>query len=112
MPSGTDEQTFDRCFGTPDWSVMFILAREGATYARLRFNVGPPTTKRLGIAVDYQREFPGTDHDVWLREYEDLVVIHDPLVGRGPLIVNREIEPWSAFRQREESLLAEGWAEP
>ena len=48
LPSGTDEETFDRCFGTPDWAVMFILAKHGATYARLRFNVDPRRRNVLG----------------------------------------------------------------
>src|SRR5665213_1188585 len=41
QPSLTDEETFARCFGCTDWALMFILARGGETYARLRFNVGP-----------------------------------------------------------------------
>ena len=40
-PSHTDEATFARAFGSTDWSVMFILAKGGATYARLKFTVGP-----------------------------------------------------------------------
>ena len=41
LPSSTDEGTFQRVFGECHWSVMFILARTGQTYARLRFGVGP-----------------------------------------------------------------------
>jgi len=37
-PSGTDEETFQRVFGACDWAVMFILARGGSTYCRLRVN--------------------------------------------------------------------------
>ena len=37
----TDEETFARVFGRTDWAVMFILARQGQSYARLRFHVGP-----------------------------------------------------------------------
>ena len=40
-PSITDEETFQRCFGNSDWAVMFILARGGQSYARLRLNAGP-----------------------------------------------------------------------
>ena len=36
-PSSVDEETFVRVFGQTDWAVMFILAQEGATYARLQF---------------------------------------------------------------------------
>jgi proteasome lid subunit RPN8/RPN11 len=42
-PSGTDEETFARVFGACDWAIMFVQARTGKTYARLRFNVGPAT---------------------------------------------------------------------
>jgi hypothetical protein len=37
-PSGLDEATFTRVFGRCNWAVMFILARGGATYCRLRVN--------------------------------------------------------------------------
>jgi proteasome lid subunit RPN8/RPN11 len=40
-PSGVDERTFADAFGHCDWSVMFILARGGQTYARLQFRAGP-----------------------------------------------------------------------
>lgn len=72
-PSGTDEQTFDRVFGRADWAVMFILAREGATYARLRFNVGPRTDVELVTEVDFSREFDRCDHAQWRLEYEQNV---------------------------------------
>ncbi len=40
-PSVTDHETFDRVFGATQWSVMFILARHGATHAELRYQAGP-----------------------------------------------------------------------
>jgi hypothetical protein len=40
LPSATDEATLERVFGGSDWAVMFILARDGSYYARLRFNAG------------------------------------------------------------------------
>src|SRR5438132_6856894 len=40
-PSGTDEETFGRCFGAADWAVMLIVARGGQAYARLRLGFGP-----------------------------------------------------------------------
>ncbi|MEX2389233.1 MAG: Mov34/MPN/PAD-1 family protein [Phycisphaeraceae bacterium] len=69
-PSGTDEQTFARVFGRCDWAVMFILAREGETYARLRFNVGPGGQVLIPVEVDYTQPFEGADHDAWEAEYE------------------------------------------
>jgi hypothetical protein len=110
LPSGTDEETFDRCFGTPDWAVMFILATHGATYARLRFNVGPQTRKRLGVRIDYQTEFPGADYDAWLSEYEDSIQVHDPFGGRDRWMADEVAEPWSAFGEPEAVQLADQWA--
>ena len=68
-PSGTDEETFARVFGRCDWAVMFILARQGETYARLRFNVGPGGEVLIPVAVDYTRPFDGADHAAWEAEY-------------------------------------------
>ena len=56
-PSGTDEATFARVFGSADWALMFILARGGQTYARLRYNCGPGADLKLPVEVDYGRPF-------------------------------------------------------
>jgi hypothetical protein len=69
QPSLTDEETFDRVFGRSDWAVMFIIAREGQTYARLRFNVGPGGEIEIPVKVDYSRPFSGSDMDAWEQEY-------------------------------------------
>ena len=82
-PSGTDEETFGRVFSTPDWAVMFIIARGGATYARMRTNVGPGCVKRLGVEVDFDSEFPESDQDQWEAEYEAAVTRHDPFQTRS-----------------------------
>jgi hypothetical protein len=55
FPSSTDEQTFQRAFGNCDWAVMAIIARGGASYARLRFSAGPGGSAVLPVAVDWQR---------------------------------------------------------
>ncbi len=81
-PSGTDEETFDRCFGGVDWAVMHIIAEEGNTYTRARFNVGPGTERRLRSCVDFDREFPATDHESWFIEYCDNVTVYDPFSSR------------------------------
>lgn len=69
-PSMTDEETFRRCFGGADWAVMFILAHGGDSYARLRFNVGPCSSQRIAVEVDYTRPFAFTDFDAWREEYD------------------------------------------
>jgi proteasome lid subunit RPN8/RPN11 len=68
-PSATDEETFQRVFGACTWAVMFILARSGETYARLRFNVGPHGGLLIPVRVDYAAPFAGSDHAAWEREY-------------------------------------------
>ncbi|MFW6337080.1 MAG: hypothetical protein ACOC3G_08120, partial [Phycisphaeraceae bacterium] len=73
-PSPTDEATFERCFGGCEWAVMFILARGGETYARLRFGVGPGGEIELPVTVDYDETFRGSDFEAWDREYEARVV--------------------------------------
>jgi proteasome lid subunit RPN8/RPN11 len=75
FPSATDEETFDRCFGSADWAVMFIVARGGATYARLRFGGDPGGNFVLPVQIDFQASFPASDHSAWEAEYLDCVSI-------------------------------------
>ncbi|PAY20992.1 hypothetical protein CKO51_02785 [Rhodopirellula sp. SM50] len=81
-PSGTDEETFQRCFGSADWAVMFILAKHGATYGRLRFNTGPGANTRLRRMIDYSMPFEAADHDLWEAEYARRVTVLDPFAMR------------------------------
>lgn len=79
-PSGTDEETFGRCFGGADWSVMFVLARRGQTYARLRFGVGPGGSWEIPVEVDFRCPFAATDPAAWEKEYVEAVqIVSDPL---------------------------------
>lgn len=69
QPSHTDEATFSRVFGRADWAVMFILARGGQTYARLRFNVGPGGEVSIPFDFEFSRPFKGSDFERWHEEY-------------------------------------------
>lgn len=69
-PSGTDEETFAEVFGRCDWAVMFILAKGGQTYARLRFNTGPGGAMLIGVAIDYHQPFGSSDHEAWAELYK------------------------------------------
>jgi hypothetical protein len=69
-PSSTDEDTFYRVFCSCQWAIMFILARGGKTFARLRFNTGPGGQIALPVEVDYRRPFAGSDLDAWKAEYK------------------------------------------
>lgn len=74
-PSLTDEETFERCFGSVNWAVMLILARGGETYARLQFNVGPQSDQRVDVEVDYTTGFSASDVPSWQREYTANVIV-------------------------------------
>jgi proteasome lid subunit RPN8/RPN11 len=73
VPSVTDEETFARCFGGTDWSLMLILACGGRTYARLRFGVGPRASLMLPIEIDFGAGGPAMDLAAWDQEYQDNV---------------------------------------
>jgi proteasome lid subunit RPN8/RPN11 len=68
-PSLTDEETFSRVFGRAEWAVMFILARGGQTYARLRYNVGPSAEIKIPVEIDFSRPFDSTNFEAWEHEY-------------------------------------------
>jgi proteasome lid subunit RPN8/RPN11 len=70
LPSSTDEETFERVFGQMEWAVMFILAKGGQTYARLRFNAGPGGEIKIPVSVDFTGSFAASDQESWKREYD------------------------------------------
>ena len=49
---------------------MFILAEDGKTYSRLRFNVGPGGQALIPVQVDYDHQFGPSDKDQWEAEYK------------------------------------------
>jgi hypothetical protein len=95
-PSGTDELTFARVFRQADWAVMFILARGGATYARLRFRAGPGGQFRIPVEVDFGRPFAGSDQAAWDREYRANVGTPppEPLAESWDAISRPWLDPW------------------
>jgi sulfur carrier protein ThiS adenylyltransferase len=68
-PTEIDEETFKRAFADAAWAVMFVLARGGATYARLRLGGGPAAELRIPVKLDFGREFDGSDRPAWNEEY-------------------------------------------
>jgi proteasome lid subunit RPN8/RPN11 len=95
QPSSIDEETFNRVFGTNPWALMFILARGGASYARLRFNVGPGGEQVLPVEVDYQQEFSGTSQVTCQEEYDLCVQTTDSLIAEERIgIVDQYIDPF------------------
>jgi len=69
-PSSIDEETFRRVFGRCQWAVMFIVARGGKSYARLRFSVGPGGQVVIPVEVDYSQPFGPSDQEAWGAEYK------------------------------------------
>lgn len=51
-PASVDEVIFARLFGSIPWSVLCLVASGGATYARLRYNIGPAGAWKIPIVVD------------------------------------------------------------
>lgn len=86
QPSRTDEETFARVFGRAEWAVMFIVARGGQSYARLRFNVGPGASVLVPVDVVYKSPFPGSDAEGWQQEYEACVHIPEPEKPRAKAV--------------------------
>ena len=76
-PSSVDEATFARVFSPCDWSVMFILTRTGATYARLQLQRPIPLQLPLEVTVDYRRPFAATDEPAWEEEYGALIDVFE-----------------------------------
>lgn len=80
LPSGIDEDTFMRVFGGCDWAVMFILAEDNHSYARLTFNVGPGGRVLIPVEVDCSRDFGPSDRQTWDAEYAANIHV-EPLSG-------------------------------
>ncbi|MBD3674535.1 MAG: hypothetical protein HUJ26_13515 [Planctomycetaceae bacterium] len=116
-PSNVDEETFERVFGRADWAVMFILARGGDCYARLRYNHGPKAEFEIPVGVDYSLPFAGSDHESWEREYRQHVLPEEDLrFTLSPLaeeLVSAEdlelVDDWPAgwFDEPDNNLLTE-----
>lgn len=104
-PSCTDEETFARVFGRCHWAVMAILAQGGATYARLRFNIGPGCETRLPVEVDFQQPFGASDRDGWHAEYEANVAPWrpEPLLASADLVPGLDLfdSPWRDLADAE-----------
>jgi proteasome lid subunit RPN8/RPN11 len=69
-PSMIDEETFQRVFGVCQWAVIFVIAQNNKTFARLRFNVGPSGQVLIPVEVDYTTDFGASDKAAWDDEYQ------------------------------------------
>ena len=108
-PSLTDEETFDRVFGRSDWAMMFILARGGDNYARLRFNVGPGGEILVPATVDFSVDFSASETDEWEQEYAANVFAETTARSiRTASIIRNHSDPEDSFEDFE---LSDGWQE-
>jgi hypothetical protein len=78
---------------------MAIVAQEGSTYARLRFNAGPGGEIKIPVCVDYSREFDIADFEVWKQQYlanvtEDTIF---NITGKSKKSKNAELEEIELF---------------
>ena len=81
-PSAIDEETFGRVFGRCQWAVLFVVAQDNNTYARLRFNVGPGGQVLIPTAIDYGHDFGPSSHELWDAEYTANIKATQWLSGR------------------------------
>ena len=91
QPSGVDEETFAKKFSDPDWGIMGILARNGATYVRLRWNRPPQLEVELATEVDFHGPFGGSRIDDWKSQYRERVIPEATFSAWGTLGPD---DPW------------------
>ncbi|WP_145431267.1 Mov34/MPN/PAD-1 family protein [Lacipirellula limnantheis] len=105
QPSATDEETFARAFGGCQWAVMLIVARGGASYARLAFGVGPGGSWEIPVEIDYDMPFAAADRAAWQAEYDACVQ------ARSPLLDDQELEEFDSARlwPRENAWCEDGY---
>ena len=88
-PSITDEETFTRVFGGCQWAVMFVVAQDNHTYAKLSFNVGPGGQVLIPVEIDYGQDFGPSEQGSWEKEYKanvkavKLLSIFDEVDGKS-----------------------------
>ena len=76
----------------------FILAQNGKTSARLRFNVGPRGQILIPVTIDYAAPFPATNREAWEAEYQaniEVAEIHTTLGGHSPVDLAEEFYGYS-----------------
>ena len=69
-PSIVDEETFERVFGKCEWAVLFVVAQDNKTYAKLSFNVGPGGQVLIPVEIDYSQDFEASNQELWDTEYK------------------------------------------
>ena len=108
-PSWTDERTFLTKFGKSDWSVMFILAKGGKTYARLQYN-NPKASVLIPVYIDWSMGFPGSDQESWKQEYLEKIS-EETWLSMYPSTTIQQQNGYSEFTNKEEKEMMEDFKE-
>jgi proteasome lid subunit RPN8/RPN11 len=103
-PSLTDEETFARVFGSCQWALMFVIAQNNKTFARLRFNVGPGGQVLIPVEIDYSRDFGPTNQELWNAEYQANITSETWLSNIGNSITTKDIDEKAPLRNDISSL--------
>jgi len=82
-PSVIDEETFERVFGNCEWAVLFVVAQDNKTYAKLSFNVGPGGQVLIPTGIAYTDDFGPSDHELWDTEYATNIKAVDWVTNRS-----------------------------
>ena len=93
-PSGTDERTFFDVFGKCDWAIMFILAKDGEMFSRIRFNVGPGGEVEFKTKINYSLSFPASNFEAWDKEYTENIC---PEAIIAAFSDKEEIQSWKEY---------------
>ncbi len=81
-PSIIDEETFERVFGGCQWAVLFVVAQNDKTYAKLSFNVGPGGHVLIPTKIDYGQDFEASNQELWDSEYSANIKAEEWLSSR------------------------------
>jgi hypothetical protein len=96
LPSITDEATFARVFGRTDWSVMGIVGKNDATFARLSFHVGPGGAWEIPVAIDFGQPFDASDPQAWDATYAAHITPEVRVMpSAAAQLPDGEIIPWT-----------------
>jgi hypothetical protein len=112
-PSSVDEETFARCFGRCDWSLMVILGRTARVYARMAFAAGPGGQISLPTHVDWsvwpdfvEATLLNDEYELWQKEHAANIHVHSASFGEVALGVGQdvtgEVEGWDSVPWRPE----------
>lgn len=76
-PTSAEVATFARLFGAVPWCVLFLVAHGGATYARLRYKIGPGGDWKIPVVVVEPLAPTSADHDCYPETFEPVEIVRE-----------------------------------